>query len=238
MSPSPFWYMTRGAGAVSLVLLTAVVVLGMATTTRREGQLWPRFLSARVHRSVSLLALVFLALHVVTAVLDPFAHLGWRDAVIPFASSYRPYWLGLGVVAAELVLALAITSALRSRLSYKTWRLLHWAAYACWPIALLHGLGTGSDVQAGWFKSLTAVCVGLVFATLVGWRLGHGWPRAAAFRVGVAIGSGLAIVTLTLWMANGPLASGWARAAGTPTDLTRSAPTPSATPASKPTTPP
>ena len=135
---------------------------------------------------------------------------------------------------AELVLALAITSALRLRLSYKTWRMLYRIAYACWPIAVLHGAGTGSDVRAGWFTALTAFCVALVFATLVGWRLGHGWPRAAAFRVGVAIGSGLAIVTLTLWMANGPLASGWARAAGTPTDLTRSAPTPSATPASKP----
>lgn len=235
MSPSPLWYMTRGAGAVSLVLLTAVVVLGIATTTRREGQRWPRFLSARVHRSVSLLALVFISLHAITAILDPFAHLGWRDAVIPFASSYRPYWLGLGVVAAELVLALAITSAIRGRLSYKTWRILHWAAYACWPIALLHGLGTGSDVRTGWFTALTATCVGLVFATLVGWRLGHGWPRAAAFRVGVAIGSGLAIVTLTLWMANGPLAAGWARAAGTPSDLTRSAPMPSMTPSSKPT---
>jgi DMSO/TMAO reductase YedYZ heme-binding membrane subunit len=207
----------------------------MATTTRREGRLWPRFLSARMHRNVSLLALVFLAVHIVTAILDPFARLAWRDAVIPFASSYRPYWLGLGVVAAELMLALALTSAIRSRLPYKTWRLLHWVAYACWPIAVLHGAGTGSDVRAGWFTAVTAICVGMVFATLVGWRLSHGWPRAAAFRAGVAIGSGLAIVTLTLWMANGPLAAGWARAAGTPTDLTRSAPTPSVTPTSKPT---
>ena len=145
---------------MSLVLLTAVVVLGMATTSRREGQLWPRFLSARMHRNVSLLALVFLAIHIVTAILDPFAHLGWRDAVIPFASSYRTYWLGLGVVAAELVVALAITSSIRSRLTYKIWRTLHWVAYACWPVALLHGVGTGSDVRAGWFTALTATCVG------------------------------------------------------------------------------
>jgi methionine sulfoxide reductase heme-binding subunit len=204
------------------LLLTAVVVLGIATTTRREGQIWPRFLSARLHRNVSLLALVFLELHIATAVLDPFAHLGLRDAVIPFVSSYRPLWLGLGVVAAELVMALAITSALRSRISYRVWRTLHWIAYACWPLALLHGVGTGSDVRMGWFTVLDVVCVGAVFSALVGWRLVHGWPRAATFRLSAALGSGLAVVVLALWMANGPLAPGWARSAGTPADLIRS----------------
>jgi len=171
---------------------------------------------------VSLLTLVFLELHIATAVLDPFAHLGLRDAVIPFASSYRPLWLGLGVVAAELVVALAITSALRSRISYRVWRALHWIAYACWPLALLHGVGTGSDVRTGWFTVLDVVCVGAVFSALVGWRLAHGWPRAATFRLGAALGSGVSIVALVLWMANGPLAPGWARAAGTPPDLIRS----------------
>ena len=205
-----------------MLLLTAVVVLGIATTTRREGQIWPRFLSARLHRNLSLMALVFLELHIATAVLDPFAHLGLRDAVIPFASTYRPLWLGLGVVAAELVMALAITSALRSRITYRVWRALHWIAYACWPLALLHGIGTGSDVRTSWFTVLDVVCVGAVFSALVGWRLVHGWPRAVTFRLSAALGSGLAVVVLALWMANGPLAPGWARAAGTPADLIRS----------------
>lgn len=194
-------------------------MLGIATTTRREGQAWPRFLSARLHRNLSLLSLVFLELHIATAVLDPFAHLRLRDAVIPFVSSYRPLWLGLGVVAAELVAALAITSALRSRLSYRVWRTLHWVAYACWPLAVLHGAGTGSDVRTSWFTVLDVVCVGAVFSALVGWRLVHGWPRAAAFRLSAALGSGVAVVALALWMANGPLAPGWARTAGTPADL-------------------
>lgn len=207
---------------MSLLLLTAVVVLGIATTTRREGKIWPRFLSARLHRNLSLTALVFLELHIATAVLDPFAHLRLQDAVIPFASSYRPLWLGLGVIAAELVIALAITSALRSHISYRVWRALHWVAYACWPLALMHGAGTGSDVRTSWFTVLDVTCVGVVFVALVGWRLVHGWPRAAAFRLSVAVGSGLAVVAFTLWMANGPLAPGWARAAGTPADLIRS----------------
>jgi methionine sulfoxide reductase heme-binding subunit len=220
---------------VSLLLLTAVVVLGIATTTRREGQIWPRFLSARLHRNVSLMTLVFLELHIATAVLDPFAHLGVRNALIPFVSSYRPLWLGLGVVAAELVMALAITSALRSRISYRVWRTLHWIAYACWPLALLHGVGTGSDVRTGWFTVLDVVCVGAAFSALVGWRLVHGWPRAAAFRLSTALGSGVAVVALALWMANGPLAPGWARAAGTPADLIRSGTTPQEPAAQSPT---
>jgi DMSO/TMAO reductase YedYZ heme-binding membrane subunit len=123
-------------------------------------------------------------------------------------------------------MALAITSALRSRISYRVWRTLHWIAYACWPLALLHGVGTGSDVRTGWFTVLDVVCVGAVFSALVGWRLVHGWPRAAAFRLSTALGSGVAVVALALWMANGPLAPGWARAAGTPADLIRSGTTP------------
>jgi len=204
---------------VSLLLLTAVVVLGIATMTRREGRSWPRLLSFQMHGNIVWLALVFLTLHVVTAVVDPFAHLGWRDAVIPFASQYRPVWLGMGVVSAELVAALIITSVLRSRLQYRSWRAVHWVAYACWPLAVLHSSGTGSDARAGWFLVLDALCVGAVFAALVGWRLGYGWPHAAGLRVTVALASGLSVVALALWMANGPLAAGWARAAGTPAEL-------------------
>ncbi len=222
--PSPLWYAARGAGAVSLLLLTAVVVLGIATMTRQEGRGWPRFLSFRMHGNVTWLALVFLILHVLTAILDPFAHLGWRDAAIPFGSLYRPFWLGLGVVSAELVAALVITGVLRSRLGYRNWRLVHWLAYACWPLAVLHSTGAGSDARAWWFLALDVVCVGAVFAALVGWRLGYGWPRASGFRVTVALTSGLSVVALSLWMANGPLAPGWARAAGTPSDLLHARP--------------
>lgn len=222
MTASPLWYATRGAGAVSLMLLTAVVVLGIATMTRREGQRWPRFLSFRMHGNITWLALVFLTVHVVTAVTDPFAHLGWRDAVIPFASRYRPLWTGLGVLSAELVAALVVTSVLRSRLKYRNWRVIHWVAYACWPLAVLHSTGTGSDARAGWFLALDALCVGAVFAAVVGWRLAYGWPRAAGLRLTVALTSGMSVVALVMWMANGPLAAGWAQASGTPAELLHS----------------
>src|SRR6202165_2506256 len=107
------WYTTRGAGAVSLVLLSAVVVLGVLSSLRFQSPSWPRFLTTGLHRNVALMTVVFLALHIVTAVVDPFTHLGWLPALIPFSSYYRTLWLGLGTIAFELLLAIVATSLIR-----------------------------------------------------------------------------------------------------------------------------
>src|SRR6195256_3003916 len=113
MNNTVLWYTTRGAGTVSLLLFTAVVVLGVLSTLRYESPSWPRFLTTGLHRNISLTAVVFLALHIVTAVVDPFTHLGWLAAVVPFSSYYRTFWLGLGVIAFDLLLAITITSLVR-----------------------------------------------------------------------------------------------------------------------------
>src|SRR5260370_41126032 len=84
-------------------------------------------------------------------------------------------WLGLGAVAFDLMLALTVTSLLRTRLSYRSWRLVHWGSYLAWPVAVLHGLGTGSDTPVRWGLALTPACVALI-AALTGWRLAPGWP--------------------------------------------------------------
>jgi len=112
MSSQLLWYTTRGAGAVSLVLLSVVVVLGLLARLRFESQGWPRFLSAAVHGDLALMTLAFLLLHIVTAVVDPFTHLGLA-ALVPFGSYYKTLWLGLGAVAFELLLAIVATSLLR-----------------------------------------------------------------------------------------------------------------------------
>ena len=170
MSDQILWYATRGAGAVSLVLLTGVVVLGIAGALRWQTAGWPRFLTTSFHRNLSLLSLVFLSIHIVTAVVDPFTALGWTAAVIPFLSPYRRLWLGLGVVATDLLLAIAVTSLLRRLIGHKVWRLIHWLAYACWPIAVVHGIGTGSDTTFLWMLAIDAACVLSVLAA-VAWRL-------------------------------------------------------------------
>lgn len=173
MSTQILWYTTRGAGAVSLVLLSAVVVLGILGATRFEARGWPRFLTVGFHRNLALVAVVFLALHIVTAIVDPFTSLGLA-ALVPFGSSYRTLWLGLGAVAFELLLAIAVTSLLREWIGHSGWRLIHWLAYAAWPVAVAHGAGTGTDATSAWMLAIDAVCLGVV-AGAVAWRL---WMRA------------------------------------------------------------
>jgi sulfoxide reductase heme-binding subunit YedZ len=119
-------------------------------------------------------------IHVGTMLVDPSAPLRLVDVLLPFAGPYRPFWLGLGTIAAELLVAVLVTSLLRHRISYRAWRFVHWAAYASWPLAVVHAVGTGTDNGTVWLWLITAGCVGLVL-TCVTWRLSTGFvPRAPA----------------------------------------------------------
>jgi Ferric reductase like transmembrane component. len=170
MNNTALWYTTRGAGAVSLVLLSAVVVLGVLSTLRFESTSWPRFLTTGLHRNIALTAVVFLALHIVTAVVDPFTHLGWLAAVVPFSSYYRTFWLGLGTIAFELLLAITATSLVRGLIGHAAWRAIHWLAYVSWPVAVIHGFGTGTDTWSGWMLVIDLFCI-LAVSLAVGTRL-------------------------------------------------------------------
>lgn len=142
---NPLWLATRATGEISLVLFTAVTVLGIATTKGWASSRWPESVVTLLHRNISLLSLVFLVLHVATTVLDGYVPIGWVDAVVPFRSSYRTVWVGLGTVAFDLVLALIVTSLLRRRIPPSLWKGIHWTAYLMWAVSVLHGLGAGSD---------------------------------------------------------------------------------------------
>jgi sulfoxide reductase heme-binding subunit YedZ len=171
------WYATRATGLVTLLLLTASMVLGIITAGRFASEKWPRFVTVGLHRNVTLLVLAFLALHVGTTVLDTYTSIPATAAVIPFASSYKAPWLGLGAVAVDLLIAVLMTSLLRDRLGFRVWRGLHWLAYACWPVALIHGLGTGTDRRTLWVFGAALGC-GCAVAAAATWRL------AAAARAG------------------------------------------------------
>ena len=218
--PSAFWFLTRGTGALALVLLTVSLALGVANVRRVRGRQLPRFVVDAVHRSVSLLAVSFLLVHIVTALLDGFAPIALLDVVIPFGSAYRPLWLGLGAVAFDLLIAVTVTSLLRRRLGYAAWRATHWLAYACWPVALVHGLGTGSDTRAHWMLLLSAGCVAIMIASVVA-RASAGWPEHLGARVTAVAASGIVPLGLLAWLPSGPLAAGWAKRAGTPSTLLR-----------------
>jgi sulfoxide reductase heme-binding subunit YedZ len=176
------WYAARGAGVVCLLLLTVVVGLGIATRSGRPLPGLPRFAVAAVHRNAALLAVTLLGLHVGLLVLDPYAQLRLVDVVLPFTAAYRPLWVGLGTLALDLLVAVVVTSLLRHRLGAVAWRLVHWSAYAVWPLALLHGLRSGTDGGQGWFLALSLLCAAVV-AALLFWRWSVTFTEYGEFRV-------------------------------------------------------
>jgi sulfoxide reductase heme-binding subunit YedZ len=215
-SSTPLWYTTRSTGLVALVLLTGSMALGLLSSIGVDRPSWPRFVTLALHRNVALLALTFTIVHVLTTVLDSFVSIPFPDAFIPFIANYRPFWVGLGAISFDLMIALVITSLLRARFGLRSWRLVHWSAYACWPVAVLHGLGTGTDTPVNWVLLLTVSCA-LVVAGLTLWRVVLSWPYRP-----VASGAGIVAVVLALvlggaWLQTGPLAPGWSHRSGTHT---------------------
>lgn len=172
MNTQALWYLSRGTGLVALLLLTGAVVLGMLNSGRLVSERWPRFTVSAIHRNVSLLSLVFLVIHIAGAVIDPYAGIRWVDAITPFVSTYRSFWLGLGTLAGDLMVAVLITSLLRARIGYRVWRAVHWASYAMWPIALIHGIGTGTTDDHVLWVLLTNIGCALAVLAALWWRLG------------------------------------------------------------------
>jgi sulfoxide reductase heme-binding subunit YedZ len=156
------WHASRATGLVAMLLLTLVVVLGVLGSLRVATRSWQRFAIAGIHRNLALLTVVFLALHIITSVVDTYVAIDWPDAFIPFGSDYRPVWLGMGTVASDIVLALLITSLLRPRINQRLWRAVHWAAYACWPVTVAHALGTVTNSIHKWSFGLVLGCGFLV----------------------------------------------------------------------------
>ena len=166
------WYTSRATGVVSLLLLTAVVLLGVLVN--RQGRLpgLPRFVVTGLHRNLSLLGLAFVAIHVITAVLDPYVTIRIVAIVIPFASAYKAFWLGLGAISLDVVLALILTSLARARMSRRLWRSLHWLSYVAWVSALVHSLGSSNDLHSGVLLYMAIACTLAVIAA-VAWRITH-----------------------------------------------------------------
>jgi sulfoxide reductase heme-binding subunit YedZ len=178
MNSTSLWYATRASGIVALVLLTLTMVLGLVTTSRSRARGWPGFAQQEIHRRISILAVVFVLIHVLTSILDTYVHIGWFALVVPFASAYSPFWVGLGTIALDLMVAVFVSSLLRGHLRPAVWRGTHWLAYGSWPIALAHTFGLGTDSGEEWVIALSAACVLAVGVSLV-WRVRATATRAA-----------------------------------------------------------
>lgn len=209
--PRLLWWIDRSAGLVSLVMLTVVMLLGVLATGRPGTATRPRGFVQALHRQLSLVATVLLGVHIGTAVADSFVPLQLADVAVPFRAGYRPVWIGFGTLALDLLVVLLITSLLRTRLGHTGWRTVHFAAYALWPMAVVHALGSGSDMHAGTVHVVGLVCVALVLCG-AGWRLvsgsGPAWVRMAGLVALLVV-----TATATGWASQGPLATGWAKKA-------------------------
>ena len=178
MNSTYLWYTTRATGLVTLTLLTLTMILGLITTSRSRACNWPGFAQQEMHRRISIMAVVFLAIHVLTSILDTYVHIGWFAVFVPFTSPYSRFWVGLGTIAFDLMVAVFISSLLRAHLRPGTWRGIHWLAYASWPIALAHTFGLGTDSREHWVILLGAVCL-LSVGLSLGWRV-HAAVRRTA----------------------------------------------------------
>jgi sulfoxide reductase heme-binding subunit YedZ len=170
MSSDAVWYLMRGSGVTALLLLTAVVVLGILTSRKTSLPTLPRFATMALHRSISLLAVIFLVIHVSTAVVDPDAQVRALDTIVPFIGSWQALMLGLGTLALDVFAAVLVSSLLMRHIGRRVWRTIHWFGYATWPLALVHSLGIGSDSGTLWLRGLAAAMLVTIGAALA-WRV-------------------------------------------------------------------
>lgn len=175
------WYASRASGVVALLMLTLVLTLGVLTNQQGRLPGLPRFAVVGLHRNVALLAVAFIAMHVLSAVFDGYVDIGLIAILVPFTSSYETFWLGLGAVAVDLLLAVVVTSLLRTRLGPRLWRTTHWLTYAMYPIVVIHGIGAADDLRSGALLALTVTCA-LIVLVAVGWRWARAWAELPRWR--------------------------------------------------------
>jgi hypothetical protein len=207
LTSSPIdWYAARAGGVAAYVLLTLNVSIGLLMTGKKRMKHWPRFALEDVHRFTGILTGTFVVLHIVTVAIDSYLPFSPLSLAIPFIATYRPIWIGLGIVAAELLLALAITNHYRNTtLSYQTWRRWHYVNFAVWTAATFHSIGSGTDRSTTWLLAIDAVAVGTVCG-LTTWRvLRRAERRTAITRVAVPVLAGVGGIAIVSALALGPL---------------------------------
>lgn len=173
------WTVARASGFTAYGLLTLGVVVGLALSLHWQSARWPHLINSEMHNHLNLLGLVFLVVHIGAVWLDPFTHFTALAMVVPFMSTYRPLWLGLGIVALYLGIAIGISTWLRPRIGYRVWRQIPTLTLALYALATVHGIFTGSDSHDWWAIASYAASVGLV-GTLLALRLRRSASEAHA----------------------------------------------------------
>ncbi len=203
------WDIARAGGFTAYILLTLSVAVGLALTMQWQSpSKWPRLLNSELHNFITLLALIFTGIHVLAVWIDPFTSFGWNEVLIPFISHYRPLWMGLGIVALYLGLAIGLSTWIRPLIGYTWWRRLHVLTLVIYALVTVHGIATGSDTQTWWGVIIYTASVTLVGGLLLRRLL---TPVNARSRSHPAIATAVGLLTLlgVIWTVSGPLQPGW-----------------------------
>jgi Ferric reductase like transmembrane component len=202
------WDIARAGGFTAFLLLTLSVALGLALSLKLQAPRWPRLINNELHNFVTVVTLVFIGVHVLAVWLDAFTQFGIDEILVPFASHYRPIWMGLGIVTAYLALAIALSVYIRPRVGYAWWRRLHYFTFAVYALTLVHGIATGSDTRTWWGVAIYGGSALLITALL--WRRlsrpvtpgGRAHPALANLTLAGAF-------ILLIWTLLGPLQANW-----------------------------
>ncbi|HEX3269206.1 MAG TPA: ferric reductase-like transmembrane domain-containing protein [Ktedonobacterales bacterium] len=202
------WDVARAGGFTAFLLLTLSVALGLALSLKLQTPRWPRLINNELHNFVTVVTLVFIGVHILAVWLDPFTQFGLNEILVPFASHYRPIWMGLGIVAAYLALAIALSVYIRPRIGYAWWRRLHYLTFAVYALTLVHGVATGSDTRTWWGIAIYGGSALLVTALL--WRR-LARPMAPGGRAHPALANLIlaGAFILVVWTLLGPLQANW-----------------------------
>jgi sulfoxide reductase heme-binding subunit YedZ len=177
-----WWALGRGTGVVALLMFTATLVLGIVSRSGRSVSGLGRFGLAELHRTAALSGVGLIAVHLTSLFFDPYAQLRLVDMVVPFLGSYRPLFLGLGTVAVDLLLVVTVVSLMRNAVGPRVFKAVHWLTYVLWPVALVHGLGNGTDAGSLWLDAVAVACCAAV-GTAVAWRLLPSYAERGRTRV-------------------------------------------------------
>jgi sulfoxide reductase heme-binding subunit YedZ len=163
-----FWLLARSSGFTAYLLLTASVLAGLVLKSRPFRSLRLATVTD-THRVLALSALGALAAHGISLVLDATVRMPLLGLLVPGLSPYRPLAVGIGVLTAELMAVVYASFSLRKRIGARNWRRLHWATYAVFAGATLHGLAAGTDAGRPWAFGIYLGSVGAV-AAAAAWR--------------------------------------------------------------------
>jgi predicted ferric reductase len=178
MREQTFWFLARASGFTAYLLITASMIAGLVLKSRPFGAALKAPIALDVHRFITTLALAAIGVHGLTLVADATVAITFGDLVIPFTAPYEPLWTGLGVIAADLAVIVAVSFPLKKRIGGRNWRRLHWVTYSIFALSTAHGLAAGTDSAQPWAMQIYLGAVGAVaFATA--WRAFAGPPRPA-----------------------------------------------------------